>query len=403
MKSKGIVGTTALFMVLVLSQSMLWAQFPETVTPLDYEQNGQSTHGLYRIFDNPSPDPISGNTIISDDPSLFYEEGNYTSEAGIYTSSTDHFGLSEFLNPFDASSTGRGGLFVGGAVVILEVDFDASTAFIIENQTGSPTITTSQDFNYQHEGAPRVWVGWQDDWGLAFRVTWFEFEDRRKESTVAASDLIFFNGLPSPTIAGGLLVGGSAGDTISTSSSIEYYTIDAELTQELNFDNWQTTFGGGFRHAAINQRYAAVGTASGVLGSSRIRHRFDGEGPTAFAEVRIPVLGSKDRRFIGSANLSVFAHARGSILFGNAKLSATDVNNPGPNIDTAFLRNHDSLASGEMRVGVQLDIRPVNGRVIFVRGGWEAQWLDGVGNLSSLSADRDLVLEGYSISGGFDW
>ena len=395
MKSKGIVGITALYLVLVLSQSMLWAQFPDTAMPLDYEENGQSIDGLYRISDDPSADPISGNAFISDDPSLSYEEG-------IYTSSTDHFGLSGFLNPFDSTSTGRCGLFAGGAAVILEVDFDASTAFFIEDQTGTPTVTTSQDFNYQHEGAPRVWVGWQDDWGLAFRVTWFEFEDRRQQSAVAASDFIFFNGLPSPTVAGGLLVGGSAGDTITARSSIEYYTIDAELTQELNFDNWQTTFGGGFRHAAVNQRYFASGTASGVPGSSSIRHRFDGEGPTAFAEVRIPVLGSKDRRFIGSANLSVFAHARGSILFGNAKLSATD-DNPGPNIDTASLRNHDSLASGEVRVGVQLDIRPVNGRVIFVRGGWEAQWLDGVGNLSSLSADRDLVLEGYSITGGFDW
>ncbi len=395
MKSKGIVGTTALFMVLVLSQSMLWAQFPETAMPLDYEENGQSTDGLYRISDEPSPDPIFGNAFISDDPSSSYEES-------VYTSTTDHFGLSEFMNPFDPTSTGRCGLFVGGGVAILEADFDASTAFFIENQTVSPTVTTNQDFNYQKEGSPRIWVGWQDDWGLAFRVTWFEFEDRRKESAVAATDFIFFNGLPSPTIAGGLLVGGSTGDTINASSSIEYYTIDAELTQELNFDNWQTTFGGGFRHAAVNQRYTAVGTASGVQGSSRIRHRFDGEGPTAFAEVRIPVLGSKDRRFIGSANLSVFAHVRGSILFGNAKLNAID-NNPGPNIDTASLRNHDSLSSGEVRVGVQLDIRPQNGRVIFIRGGWEAQWLDGVGNLSNLSADRDLVLEGYSITGGFDW
>ncbi|MCH7988130.1 MAG: hypothetical protein IID46_03150, partial [Planctomycetes bacterium] len=360
MKSKGIVGTTALFMVLVLSQSMLWAQFPDTAMPLDYGVNGEAIDGLYRITDEPSPDPVSGNSFISDDFSSSYEEGTYTS-------TTDHFGLNGFLNPFDSTSTGRAGLFAGGGVVILEADFDASTAFFIENQTVSPTLTTSQDFNYQHEGAPRIWLGWQDDWGLAFRITWFEFEDRRKESAVAAAEFIFFNGLPSPTIAGGVLLGGSEGDTINAQSSIEYYTFDAEITQELNFDNWQTTFGGGFRHAAVNQRYNANGTAGGVAGSSRIRHRFDGEGPTVFAEVRIPVLGSKDRRFIGSANLSVFAHARGSILFGNAKLNAIDDNPIGSNLDAASLRNHDSLSSGEVRVGFQLDIRPVNGRVIFVR------------------------------------
>lgn len=396
MKTNGFVGTIVASVVCLALQAAAQAQYPAAAGP--YANEGlvagnfgyPGVAGYPDVVPEPIPDPSVGSVYIND-------AGTYDG----FTSTTSDGMVDGFFGDICNS---RRGFFGGGGIVALQADFDASTAFFVEDQTGPVTITTSEDFDYEREGAPRVWIGWQDEWGLAFRVTWFEFEDRSRTGATAPADFIFLNGITSPTVAGGMLAGGSAGDTITATSSIEYYTLDAEITQELNFENWQTTFGGGFRHAAVNQRYAAVGTASGTPVSSEIRHRFDGEGPTAFAEVRIPVLGTSDRRFIGSANLSVFALARGSILFGNAKLGAVDNNVlPAPSVDTAFLRAHDSLASGEIRVGAQVDFRPMDGRLIFIRGGWEAQWLDGVGNMSGLSPDRDLVLEGYSISAGMDW
>jgi hypothetical protein len=289
----------------------------------------------------------------------------------------------------------------------MEADFDSNTAFEIDDQNAIPPITTTQNFGYDHVANPRVWFGWQDDWGLAYRVTYFEFDDARNTSATSQADFVFFNGLPTSTAlpGGRLLVGGSAGDTIVAESALEYYTIDAEITQELNFDRWQTTFGGGFRHAAFSQRYQAVGTAAAAVKSADYRHRFDGEGPTLFGELRIPFLGAKDRRCPGSASLSLFGNARGSIIFGHAKLAQVDVDptNPGPMVFTADLNDKDNLTVGEVKLGAQFDMRPADGGLIFVAVAWEAQWLNGAGSLSSLSDNNDMALTGFSVTGGLDW
>ncbi|MBW3539827.1 MAG: hypothetical protein KY476_06125 [Planctomycetes bacterium] len=315
----------------------------------------------------------------------------------------DGTGRFELFGP--AIRPNRRGYFGGAAVVVLEADFDSNTAFLIDDQSGPVAMTTSVDFNFDEEANPRAWLGWQDGSGLAYRVTYFKFNDRRKVSAVAPANFVFFRGPETPTTIGFLQAGGIVGDVINARNAVEVYYIDAEISQELNFDRWQTTFGGGFRHVGLSQRFAARATSGPAIITSTVSQRFDGEGPTAFADVRIPFLGYKDRRYIGAANLSVFAHGRGSIVYGDAKLSARDVNPllPGAQVATASLEDKDSVAIGELRVGGQFDMRPIDGTLIYVQLGYEGQWLNGANDFASLNDNNDLVLQGWFFSLGMDW
>jgi len=157
----------------------------------------------------------------------------------------------------DDSSYERLGIVAGAAAVFLKPGFDSDTAFFTEDQSGVPTVTTSNDFPYNYQTAPRINLGLIDNEGLSAQVRWFQFEDNSGNSATAPNNFIFFNGLPTKTALGGLRAGGAANDFISVSSNMKLYTIDLDLSQELNFERWQTTFGGGYRHASVSQTYRA--------------------------------------------------------------------------------------------------------------------------------------------------
>ncbi|MGH7128291.1 MAG: hypothetical protein ACREIV_06965, partial [Planctomycetaceae bacterium] len=220
-----------------------------------------------------------------------------------------------------------------------------------------------------------------------------------REVATAAEDFVFFNGPRTPTTLQGLRAGGVAGDTIAAKGSYEIFTIDVEFTQELNFDRWQTTVGGGYRHAAILNQYRATGTSGAFTSFSEIDRRFDGDGATVFHDTRIPILGRKDRRVARSIGFSLVAMTRGSIVFGHDKFSADD--RQGNQFALAQFREDETIAIGEVMLGGQLDIRPCCGTLIFVRGGWEAHYYSEAGSPSD--PDSDLGLKGWTVSGGVDW
>jgi hypothetical protein len=157
----------------------------------------------------------------------------------------------------------RLGIVAGAAAVFVKPGFDTDTAFTTEDQSGMTTITTSNDFPYNYQTAPRINLGLIDNEGLSAQVRWFQLEDNSGSGATSPNNFVFFNGLPTKTTIGGIRAGGQAGDYINTTSSLKLYTIDVDLSQELNFERWQTTFGGGYRHASVSQGYHAIGTASG--------------------------------------------------------------------------------------------------------------------------------------------
>lgn len=293
----------------------------------------------------------------------------------------------------------RFGIVAGAAAVFLKPSFDTDTAFFTEDQTGMGTITTSNDFPYNYQTAPRINIGLIDNEGLSAQVRWFQFEDNSGNGATAPVDFIFFNGLPTQTATGGLRAGGQAGDFINTSSNMKLYTIDVDLSQELNFERWQTTFGGGYRHASVSQSYRAEGTASGAAVTSDVGHRFDGNGLVVFGEARRP-LGLFDRRSKGTSSLSFITSLKYSALWGKSKYSAEDTT-PGPVIDVAQTETKKSLSITEVQVGMQADFVLQTGALVWVRAAWDGLWWNGAGSAASQSGDLSLL--GGSISLGMDW
>lgn len=299
----------------------------------------------------------------------------------------------------DDSTYERFGIVAGAAAVFLKPGFDTDTAFLTEDQSGMGTVTTSNDFPYNYQTAPRLNIGLIDNEGLSTQVRWFQLEDSSGNGATADKDFVFFNGLPTKTTTGGLRAGGQTGDFINTSSNLKLYTIDVDMSQELNFERWQTTFGGGYRHASVSQTYRAEGIASGAPVTSDVGHRFDGNGLVIFGEARRP-LGLFDRRSKGTSSLSLISSLKYSALWGKSKYSAED-RSPGPTVAIAQTQSKKSLSITEVQIGMQADFVLQTGALVWVRAAWDGMWWNGAGSAASESGDLSLL--GGSINLGMDW
>lgn len=399
MRTNGFVGLI-ITGICCLSTQALYSQSDFPVEP------SNESEGVFRIS-NTSSDYESNIDAVSfapasprtSDLSPIAMPDNYNN--GEYYGPVEEYTQGDWIeDPYlDDTSYERLGIVAGAAAVFLKPGFDTDTAFFTEDQSGAPTITTSNDFPYNYQTAPRINLGVIDNEGLSAQVRWFQLEDNSGNGATSPNNFIFFNGLPTKTVTGGLRAGGQAGDFITTTSNLKLYTIDVDMSQELNFERWQTTFGGGYRHASVSQNYRAIGTASGANVSSDVGHRFDGNGLVIFGEARRP-LGLFDRRTKGTSSVSLISSVKYSALWGKSKYSAVD-RTPGPTVAVAQTDSKKSLSIAEIQIGMQADFVLQTGALVWVRAAWDGMWWNGAGSAASESGDLSLL--GGSISLGMDW
>lgn len=399
MRTNGFVGLI-ITGICCLSTQALYSQSDFPVEP------SNESEGVFRIS-NTSSDFESNIDAVSfapasprtSDLSPIAMPDNYNN--GEYYGPVEEYTQGDWIeDPYlDDTSYERLGIVAGAAAVFLKPGFDTDTAFFTEDQSGAPTITTSNDFPYNYQTAPRINLGVIDNEGLSAQVRWFQLEDNSGNGATSPNNFIFFNGLPTKTVTGGLRAGGQAGDFITTTSNLKLYTIDVDMSQELNFERWQTTFGGGYRHASVSQNYRAIGTASGANVSSDVGHRFDGNGLVIFGEARRP-LGLFDRRTKGTSSVSLISSVKYSALWGKSKYSAVD-RTPGPTVAVAQTDSKKSLSIAEIQIGMQADFVLQTGALVWVRAAWDGMWWNGAGSAASESGDLSLL--GGSISLGMDW
>jgi|GEM_PF-1897366 len=399
MRTNGFVGLI-IAGICCISVQPLYSQSDFPVEP------SNESEGVFRISNTsdvyqPAIDAVSfaPSSPRTSDLSPVAMPDNYASEE--YYGPMEEYTQGDWIDdPYlEDSSYERLGIVFGAAAVFLKPAFDTDTAFLTEDQTGGSTVTTSNDFSYNYQTAPRINLGLIDNEGLSAQVRWFQLEDNSSAGAISPSNFIFYNGLSTKTATGGIRAGGQAGDFINTSSSLKLYTIDLDLSQELNFERWQTTFGGGYRHASVSQSYHAEGIASGAAVSSDVGHRFDGNGLVVFGEARRP-LGLFDRRTKGTSSLSLISSMKYSALWGNSKYSAED-NTPGPTTAIAQTDSKKSMSIAEIQIGMQADFVLQTGALVWVRAAWDGMWWRGAGSAASESGDLSLL--GGSISLGMDW
>ncbi len=404
MRTNGFVGLI-IAGICCISVQPLYSQSDSPFEP------SNESEGVFRIS-NVSEEHVPSDYEPAIDAVSFAPSSPRTSDVSPIAM-PDNYSNAEYYGPVEEYTQGdwiedpyledtvyeRLGIVAGAAAVFLKPGFDSDTAFFTEDQSGGGTVTTSNDFPYNYQTAPRINLGVIDNEGLSAQVRWFQLEDNSGASATAGNNFIFFNALPTKTATGGISAGGQAGDYMSVSSNLKLYTIDLDLSQELNFERWQTTFGGGYRHASVSQTYRAEGTASGAPVSSDVGHRFDGDGLVVFAEARRP-LGLFDRRSKGTSSLSLISSVKYSALWGNSKYSAED-KTPGPTVAVAQSDSKKSLSIAEVQVGAQADFVLQTGALVWVRAAWEGMWWHGAGSAASESGDLSLL--GGSIAIGMDW
>jgi hypothetical protein len=410
MRTNGFVGLIIAGICCISSQS-LFAQSDFPVEPSDESEGVFRISNTYEEYQPAAVDAVSFapssprtsdlSPIAMPDGSQMASTEYYGGGGGEYYGPVEEYTEGDWIeDPYLEDMTyERLGIVAGAAAVFLKPGFDSDTAFFTEDQSGPNTITTSNDFSYNYQTAPRINLGLIDNEGLSAQVRWFQLEDNSGASAIAGDNFTFFNALPTKTAIGGVSAGGQAGDFMVTASNLKLYTIDVDISQELNFERWQTTFGGGYRHASVSQSYQAYGTASGAAVSSDVGHRFDGNGIVVFGEARRP-LGIWDRRTKGTSSLSLISSAKYSALWGNSKYSAVDTN-PGPVNAVAQTTSKKSLSIAEVQVGMQADFVLQTGALVWVRAAWDGMWWNGAGSPASESGDLSLL--GGTISLGMDW
>lgn len=164
-----------------------------------------------------------------------------------------------------------------------------------------------------------------------------------------------------------------AGTNFGTGLGLRYRTIDAEMTQAVDFRRWQLLISGGVRYAQANIDFQNVFAADNLgLG-------FNGFGLTAAAQA------TRDLNLRGTWRF--LTGARWSTVFGNS--SAV-----GGGVPTTAYRD-DLLSIIDLNLGPQFRLPLGNGAYLTGAAGAEAQFWSG-----SAAASLDTGFAGFSASLG---
>jgi YD repeat-containing protein len=191
---------------------------------------------------------------------------------------------------------------------------------------------------YDIQGAARIWIGRQRPNGVGWRVSWWDFED-----------------------SAGISFGDPLQGDLEISNSLDFFTVDLELTRQGNFCGWDL-------NSSIGVRIAGAGTDwrfSWDEDSALLSQDFTGAGLT-FS------VGTEQQ--IGQSSLSVYGGLRGSLLYGvNDVEFFLDEDYIGlPDIDVQASVYDQTVSVLEMQLGVKYE-RCTQMGVFFSRAGVEAQ------------------------------
>jgi hypothetical protein len=208
-------------------------------------------------------------------------------------------------------------------------------------------IDTPHGTSWNFESAPRFWLGYTNADGLGVRARYFDFDHDAIGSTAAGT------GIFRQTVESGLKVS----------------ALDLEVTQSARLGLTWLNAGGGLRYAETSLSASVVDNFGFTHDSTA---SFHGIGPTVFLEATRP---------IGNGNFALFATARGSLLFGDARQRVTETFPiPSGNFSESLVASQ-VVTVGELQLGGQWQ-RSTRYGTFFARSAFEAQAWSGAGNLT---------------------
>ncbi len=284
---------------------------------------------------------------------------------------------------------------LGVAMTFVKPRFSENVGLTTMTGDGSNnSVFTDAEFEYDLELSPRVWVEAPVSNCWSWRVNYWQFDHDPGERTASPAA----NGFGEITHPGFVDVDISTtipADTLTASSTLNVFVIDAEALKQARLNGWQLGVGGGVRYASTEQSYfAQLRNTNNVLqGQIDFSHEFEGVGPTISLSANRPLF--RDVRLACSA--------RGSLLFGDGSsrmVAGEDLNLTASSSTTRTTDRDDLLPIGEASFGVEW-MSPKR------RGRW--QWLltsslEGQiwGNAGTATSETgDLGFFGFNVGAGW--
>jgi hypothetical protein len=289
-----------------------------------------------------------------------------------------------------------GGCYAGAEVVYIWPNSDQHRAFLITTDDGVNAVASEmRNFDVSAEVTPRLWIGWKDCDGMGIRLRYWRFETELDESeTILAgsgtrltraideADFRFFADVDFTT----------EGDTLAARHDLRIYTIDIEVTKDFEVCGGEVTLGAGVRYANTESELEAgqIDPTGVLVDGMRVKHKFDGFGPTVSLEGRMPIGG-----------FTAVVGLRTSIILTLADLEVTAEGTDFGGTPVTYTHStDDGLFISEIFVGAEKCCETCHGRLSF-RAGFEAQYWANVGLASRLddnfSHGSSMWMDGFSV------
>jgi hypothetical protein len=296
-----------------------------------------------------------------------------------------------YLNDWDCGPWSQ--WLAGVDMVALKPHFHSNTAFTMMQSDGVSFESFSDtNFNYDLGLSPRLWLEYRAASEIGIRSQFWRFAQSAGTES-ASPPANGFGRITHPRFGTVDISTTIPTDHFTADSGLKAYFVDAEITKVGNFACWDLIASAGLRYGSVEQRYTArLRNAAGVLaGSLDFEHRLEGIGPTFAVETRRPL----------GANVTLFANARGSLLFGPNSVTfagGEDLDLLNPFQTTSTTLQDDILPIGEIQLGGEWRSTASAWGQVFAHGAFETQLWSGAGNASSL--DGNLGLVGWSFGIG---
>jgi hypothetical protein len=278
-------------------------------------------------------------------------------------------------------------------IVVANVDLDflkpywkTNPAFVVGTMAGPVPTVHVTDFDYSMQVVPQFTLGVMGHDEIGVRFGWWGFAAQSSDFTSVGAGAIATSAAPL-----GILVPAVATQGLAASSKFRFDVWDFEAFEIFHPCNLSLLVSGGVRYAHISQNYNAfaVDAAGLQLESVLSGHNFNGAGPT------VSVTG---KHGLGESNFYIYGNARGSVLFGQGKQTASCLL---AGIDFADVNNswNDVLPELEFEVGLGW-YRALGQARVFAQAGLVGQAWFEAGNSSR--SDLSGVLGSFSVGSQTD-
>lgn len=303
-----------------------------------------------------------------------------------------------------------GGLQAGIGFYYIKPVWDNNPALNTTALVAGFTRGRIDDFSYDFDFAPRVWIGINDG-NVGARVRFWTFDDSASLARIdddGAGAAVLYNISSAAPLGISITSSGrvQAPQSVTAVGDLQVEVWDLEGTYTHQVCGFDITYFGGLRYVHMSQSYnaAIVEANTGILLQALSSgHNLNVAGLTG---------GVETRRALGNTGLALYGSSRASLLYGHGRQTAVALDFLDQTGEGADASREDLLPILEAELGVEYSTC-MGSSTLFVQAGLVGQVWFGAGNNSRSSSpdvlgpvaggtisDDNLGFFGFAVAGG---